>query len=261
MSHQNGIKTDFSQCTELVIVCCHATFASNGNIHNEDNWILKDFERGDAKAHKPSKTGTFTSHVSAGVALCENRMDSTLLIFSGGRTTDSDRSEADGYYEVLRGLFHPQPIPSSLIIAKEEYATDSYQNLLFSILKFQKLVGRYPEDITLITHAFKERRFLELHAPAIKWPSSKLRVQGINPPFTLEELENTQKLEHEHAYDLFIKDSYGGRPPLSDKRKARNWKAGVVQELVDDERVRELLAWDGGESGKDVFTGKLPWEG
>jgi len=43
--------------------------------------------------------------------------------------------------------------------AVEEDATDSYQNLLFSIVKFKHITGRYPAKIVVVTHAFKQERF------------------------------------------------------------------------------------------------------
>ena len=42
----------------------------------------------------------------------------------------------------------------------EDLATDSFQNLLFSILKYREATGVYPYHITVVTHDFKKRRFL-----------------------------------------------------------------------------------------------------
>ncbi|KAK4541492.1 hypothetical protein LTR36_007938 [Oleoguttula mirabilis] len=187
---------------------------------------------------------------------------STLVMFSGGRTTDSTLSEAESYQQVFQGI-NLSVNGSSLSMGRtaiEDRATDSYQNLLFSILRFRKLVGQYPQTVTLITHAFKERRFPELHAAAIKWPRSRLRVQGINPPFTLEELEQTQKGELERAHTLFADDPYGVRPPLAAKRKARKWTPQMIAGLAVEKEAQELLQWTGGENGSEVFPGKLPWE-
>ena len=114
--------------------------------------------------------------------------------------------------------------------------------------------------MTVLTHAFKERRFLELHATAIKWPRSRLRVQGISPPFTLDELNQTQKGELERGYDLFVEDPYGVQSVLADKRKARRWDPQVVEDLAVEPEVRELLGWTGGESGTAIYPGTLPWE-
>ncbi|TKA62428.1 hypothetical protein B0A55_11364 [Friedmanniomyces simplex] len=234
---------DFSACKKLVV-----------------DWLLQSFQQSDPSTHKPSEAGTFLTHILTGASLC-NAEPNAMLMFSGGRTTTSDRSEAEGYNRIFHTLLLNKLVPiPALPYVKEEHATDSYQNLLFSILRFRELVGQYPEDVVVVTHAFKERRFLELHVPAIKWPPGRIRVQGINPPFTLEELQQTQKLEHERAYELFVQDPYGMRSPLADKRRARNWDPAVARSLAAEGPVEQLLEWNGGESGREIFAGKLPWE-
>jgi hypothetical protein len=185
-----------------------------------------------------------------------------MLIFSGGTTTkERVRSEADGYQTVYLGLFGK--VHAGIERHEtEQYATDSYQNLLFSILRFRKLVGRYPEFVTVITHAFKEERFLTLHAPAIKWPVHRIRVQGINPPFTLEELRETENGEMERGFGRFEKDLYGVHDMLDGKRRARNWDPRIAEAVYGnlEPEVTDLLNWNGTMTGLDIFPGKLPWE-
>jgi hypothetical protein len=62
--------------------------------------------------------------------------------------------------------------------AVETQAMDSYQNLLFSVIKFRHPTGSYSTKITVITQAFKECRFLELPGPAIKYCTSR-GVEGV----------------------------------------------------------------------------------
>ena len=50
----------------------------------------------------------------------------------------------------------------------ESHATDSYQNVLFSLLHFRRKTSSSPTHITIISHEFKRARFLELHIPAIR---------------------------------------------------------------------------------------------
>jgi len=45
----------------------------------------------------------------------------------------------------------------------EDAALDSYQNVLFSLARFRELTGAYPVHITVVGHAFKCRRFKQLH--------------------------------------------------------------------------------------------------
>jgi len=254
MSSVDDANTPFARFTELVIVCCHATYIGDGpnGCGDENQWLLQDFQKSNAKTGKPSEPETFMAHIVAGSVMGEFHRKA-LLIFSGGRTTRSERTEAESYAMawINRGC---------LQYALEDLATDSFQNLLFSILKFHELTGRYPHQVTVITHAFKERRFLELHAPAIKWPPQRIRVHGINPPFSLEELEETRRGEHQRGFKLFSEDPYGAHSPLADKRRERNWNPHDIARLTQDEAVQWLLRWTGGETRREVFLGRLPWE-
>ena len=67
-------------------------------------------------------------------------------------------------------------------MAAETLATDSYQNILFSILLFRKICGGYPISVTIVTHDFKKKRFLDVHVPAFRWPHSSIQFKGLDPP-------------------------------------------------------------------------------
>jgi hypothetical protein len=43
-------------------------------------------------------------------------------------------------------------------VATEEYALDSYQNLLFAIARFKEVTGRRPFKITVVGYGMKRRR-------------------------------------------------------------------------------------------------------
>ena len=249
----------YANCKDLIVVCCHATYLGDGSYaSDESEWLLEDFQRSNPTTGKPSEHDTYIAHIVTGALAVQNNTQS-LLVFSGGTTTkERVRSEAEGYEKVYLGLFAKLYERYAL----EPYATDSYQNLLFSILQFRKLTGRYPECVTVITHAFKEDRFLTLHAPAIKWPANRIMIQGINPPFTLQELRRTQAGELERGYGRFEKDLYGVHEMLDGKRRARNWDPRLAENAYGDlePEVGELLGWDGGLSGLEIFPGMLPWE-
>ncbi|KAK5115328.1 hypothetical protein LTR62_001528 [Meristemomyces frigidus] len=263
MARRNYDESELPQCTELIVVCCHGTYTGTVNgtedALSEPQWTLQDFQRADPRGHRSSEIATFASHIIAGALAC-HASPKAMLMFSGGRTTSSDRSEAESYAKVLPSLV-PRPILQAVLprMAVEDQATDSHQNLLFSILRFHTLTGRYPSYVTVITHAFKVRRFLEIHGGAIRWPAERLRVQGINPPFTIAEQRETEHLEYEKAYKLFEADPYGMRPPLATKRIARNWRPQAAEGLSKDAVVKRLLAWESGESGSEKFPEELPW--
>jgi len=58
-------------------------------------------------------------------------------------------------------------------VVSEEFARDSYENLLFSLCRFFEITGRYPEKVTVIGFGFKERRFTELHRKAVRFPRER----------------------------------------------------------------------------------------
>ena len=261
--HSEITTESLKSCTELIIVCCHAVYTGDGKDTAEKQWFLQDYQQSNPVVGKPGEHEGFIAHIVAGT-LATDLNPRALLLFSGGKTKAFDRTEAEGYEKIF---LHRKPSPlhhedCGSRYAIEEKATDSYQNLLFSILRFRRLAGRYPESVTVITHAFKEWRFLKMHAPAIKWPARRIRVQGINPPFTAAELEQTQKGELENAHRLFQDDPYGTGEMLAEKRRARNWRDDALTEIAADlePAVRELLVWKGGEAGREIFPGRLPWE-
>jgi hypothetical protein len=255
-----------SNYTNLIIVCGHATYIGDGTDTSEDQWILAPFQRSNREWRKRSEHETFLAHIHL-AALSAQHDSRAMIIFSGARTTSSasSRSEAEGYAMILLHLARSSPnlFSREMQFALETHATDSYQNLLFSILRFRQLTGAYPRDVTVITHAFKERRFLEQHAPAIKWPAHRIRVAGLNPPFSAVELEEVMQGEKSRAYDLFAEDPYGMRAVLAEKRRARNWDAARANVFLGfglGKEVAGLLEWMGGVSGWETFPGRLPWQ-
>jgi hypothetical protein len=61
----------------------------------------------------------------------------------------------------------------------EDAALDSYQNVLFSIARFHELTGAYPSRVTIVGHAFKRRRFEQLHRLALRWPKTRFAYEGL----------------------------------------------------------------------------------
>lgn len=162
----------------LAIVCCHAIYEGSDPT-DELNWRLQTFQR--SSGLKPGEHLTFLQHIEIAVELLQSRnVDS--VVFSGGRTNPdaAELSEAQSY---LNALMYSRSGPVDEILL-EERATDSYQNLLFSILLFRQTYGYYPYQFVIITHAFKQDRFLDLHAKDIRVPLNRIRILGINPPFS-----------------------------------------------------------------------------
>ncbi|KAJ4371231.1 hypothetical protein N0V83_004448 [Neocucurbitaria cava] len=262
----------------LIVVCCHAIFLPDAESasfplhspHHEPHWLLAPFQKSDINTGKPGEHETFLAHVKAGLDALTIGTDpehppSSLLILSGGTTqlSHTPLSEARSYYhaalaeELADGHLHgdrAHRMFSKGYVLLEEQATDSFQNLLFSIILFRKTTGRYPKDIRIITHAFKAKRFLELHAQTIRWPKDRVQVQGIDPVMSSIELDNTLRGEEQNGYARWKDDSLGTGNLLSEKRRRRGWDDSVAEQLADglELSVRELL--------QGSVPSKLPWE-
>ena len=129
-------------------------------------------------------------------------------------------------------------------------ALDSYQNLLFSLVRFRELTRRYPRRITLISYAFKRQRFEQLHRRAIRFPADRFAFVGIDPPAIAADKDDDDDGggggdgdqprdqqqgptsareavlagERANALTVWTADPYACRPdsPLRAKRRARN---------------------------------------
>lgn len=260
---------------DLVIVCCHAIFhpdASSPSFplcgpHVESNWHLAPFQESNPETGKLGEHETFLSHISAGIDALSlgPSANTSLLVFSGGVTKSSltSLSEARSYYHAAlahalsQGYYNGGP-PRDLYdegrILLEEDATDSFQNLLFSILLFRRTTGFYPKQIRIITHAFKSKRFLDLHAPAIRWPQDKIRLHGIDPIMSSAEYDETLKGEERFGYAPWLYDALGTAELLTRKREQRGWDVAKVEELGYglEDSIRLLLA--------GTLTENLPWD-
>jgi hypothetical protein len=96
------------------------------------------------------------------------------MIFGRGATRPSPApplTEALSYHNLATAfsLLPSSPITSSSPNAKpplplnaratlEEFALDSYENLLFSLARFKEFTGRYPTKITVVGYGVKRRR-------------------------------------------------------------------------------------------------------
>lgn len=95
----------------------------------------------------------------------------------------------------------------------ENFAMDSFENLLFSVARFREYTGKYPLRITVVGYGMKKSRFEELHAKAIRWPvkgyhggQRRFHYFGID-----DEGDNKSQYEGEKikGYRLFERDMYG----------------------------------------------------
>ncbi|KAH9485203.1 hypothetical protein JR316_0002110 [Psilocybe cubensis] len=142
----------------------------------------------------------------------------------------------------------------------ENYAMDSYQNLLFSIARFQEFTGHFPTKITIVGYEFKRQRFTELHRKAIKWPRNKFYYVGVDPNH--DGGTNAIEGEKKNGYLPYSLDLYGCHSLLINKRRSRNPFARYHPYHTSSPEIASLLDWCPGdaEGGEDtLFEGDLPW--
>ncbi|RMZ79616.1 hypothetical protein DV737_g3319, partial [Chaetothyriales sp. CBS 132003] len=198
---------------------------------------LDDGEDGEKKKPKyppnyKTQTGevpTFISHIKAGLDALKKHGESAILCFSGGSTKPSltKRSEAQGYAEAAREL------------------------------------GK----VVIVSHAFKRRRFLELHLPALGW-DGQVEYIGIDPPFDEKRMAEIVQGDQLRGYGVWKDDLYGQRKGLKGKREKRGWVEEEFLSALGDIKVEsevrtnlvELVKWCGGEDGLALFPRTLAWQ-
>ncbi|MEW6129984.1 MAG: ElyC/SanA/YdcF family protein [Acidobacteriota bacterium] len=234
----------------LILVAGHAIYISENsdNPQADSNWILQPFQTGEPPF--------YIEHIQCGVELA-SRDAQALLVFSGGQTRHEahTKSEAESYLRLAEHFNWWEKVDLKGRATTEEYARDSFENLLFSICRFRQCVGKYPQHITIISWAFKARRF-ELHREAIGFPLSQFTFIGANNPVDLASAEQNEQ----SVTAAFSTDPYGyGESKennlLGDKRRARNPfnRAHPYAETCPE--LAGLLT----HRKTGLYAGELPW--
>jgi len=230
---------------ELVVVACHAIFHDSTEYASWDdrNWTLSDFQ--------VDEGGEFEAQARCGVELAA-ASSNRLLVFSGGRTRQSPNyaSEAASYRLLAerQGWWGCPEVANRCV--EEEYARDSFENLLYGICRYREVVGSYPQVVRLVSWGFKMARF-EMHREALRWPAERFRFHGVGNPHDLTAAEVGELA----ALADFSVDPYGFGIPLSDKRLARNRVDHRLSYSMSNPELAALLR----HRGPAPFAGPLPW--
>lgn len=270
--------------THLIIVPCHGTYSGldYAQWKGEENWALEPYFRGTNGAFVQA----MVDHIRGGVQILASEGTRALLIFSGGqtRTQAGPRSEATSYHNVAEangffGFFDkdaekeevsppPSPVsPRGVVeervpafrrhplyrrVFSEEFARDSYENIIFSICRFHEIVGAYPKEISVVGFEYKRRRFVEFHRAALRFPPNQFHYIGIDMAATAKRTH----LSDEHNLAVAGEDPYF----CSAHRKAR----------LARNPMRRTIPYYGQEAcpslrgflsycGTEIYKGPLPW--
>lgn len=245
----DGVDVSFSDVEHLVVVAGHAIWLGGQTWRNDSDWILEP--------HQLGQVATLVEHIKKGAELSSQRPRS-LLVFSGGntRSTAGVRSESESYANLLELLARDDPSLAKVSFTSEEFARDSYENLIFSVARFYEVTGRYPRAISVVGFEFKKRRFIDLHRKAIRFPESKFSYHGVDPP----DLEKTSLVgEVENAKSHFEHDLYGCKDPeLLAKKKSRNPSRRRHGYELSNPQLAGLLDFCP-DTGDRIYDGVLPW--
>jgi hypothetical protein len=237
---------DEASLERLIVVAGHAVYVGGeaDDPARDDRWLLQPFQRGEPPF--------YIDHIRGGVALAAADAQS-LLVFSGGYTRHEagPRSEAQSYWTLAEhfGWWSAESVRARATV--EEFARDSFENVLFSICRFKEATGRYPRSLDVVSWAFKEARF-RLHREALRFPESGFRFHGVNQPADLAAAQRGEAT----ALAAFRADPHGTGDALGAKRANRNPFARQPPYPVSCPDMAGLLQ----HRGPLPYAGTLPWQ-
>ncbi|KAG8896605.1 hypothetical protein FRB99_008803, partial [Tulasnella sp. 403] len=207
---------DLTALTHLVIVAGHAvwTGCTPDGREDEANWMLEERQKGGGNVQ------AFFKHIETGARILHGD-ENSLLVFSGGQTRPKSlMTEAQSYHQLAVAahlLESPGESKNSRVAKRavsENFALDSFQNLLFSLARFREATGAYPKNITIIGFGMKRRRFEELHKVAIRWPQERFSYVGIDVD---GDTSYAYAGEFQYGYTPYSNDLYGCHGELLEK--------------------------------------------
>eukprot|EP01065_Artemidia_motanka_P017976 TRINITY_DN21369_c0_g1_i2.p1 TRINITY_DN21369_c0_g1~~TRINITY_DN21369_c0_g1_i2.p1 ORF type:complete len:302 (+),score=60.94 TRINITY_DN21369_c0_g1_i2:34-939(+) len=227
----------------LIMVAGHAVLTARdvARVDDEESWFLQPSQKG--------QLSTYIRHIQKGVEIAAADPDS-ILVFSGGQTRSAagPRSEALSYWLAAeaKGWFGYPEVRGRVVL--EEFARDSFENLLFSLCRVHEFGGRYASRVTVVSYGYKRRRFAGLHRSAVRFPESAFDFVGVDPevnPYTDE--GNIQRFSADPYGCSANKELRGERNPF--KRSSPYSSAQACPAM------RSLLEY----CGPGMHPATLPW--
>jgi hypothetical protein len=229
----------------LVLVAGHAVYVAKDFDHPErdERWLLQPFQHGEPPH--------YIEHIRTGVALAAAD-ERALLVFSGGQTRREagPRSEGQSYWDLAQHFAWWSHGAVRARATVEEFARDSFENLLFGICRFREVTGGYPHRVSVVSWAFKARRF-QLHCEALRFPDARFHFHGVNQPADL----STALRGEDTTIAAFRKDPYGAGLDLSAKRAQRNPFEREPIYPASCPELADLLR----HHGPQPYEGAVPW--
>lgn len=191
----------------LIILPCHSIFAPELNTkitnHNDedtfaigkdaDNWLMESFQL-ESDDHL-----SFFKHLELSLVELHENIANSALVISGGYTKSSiEKSESSSYLELAEavGLLKNPYFKVGTNILLEEYARDSYENVLYGICTFYKKFRRFPAKITIVGFGFKRERFLSSHLTTLGY---YILPNVDNDELSMSNLPNTKHVKYVSA--------------------------------------------------------------
>lgn len=295
---ENYETNDYPMIENLIILPCHSVFAPelnsniNGDFDSDDiaksdrfsialnpkNWILESFQI------ESDDQISFLKHLELSLLELHENIGNSALVISGGFTKKQiKKSESSSYLELAEkvGFLKSPYFKKGANILLDEYARDSYENILYSICTFYNRFNKFPQKITIIGFGFKRERFLSSHlvtlgyysVPSINDNNIKIdnlpdtkHVKYINSGPFLDNIKETMtdsqfeqyqtkffdslyENEKKNALDLFIENPFGSKNSLLHDKKLKRDPWNTHNEIsyiykMDNDILNYLIAID-----------------
>ena len=212
--------TNLEYLTDLIVVAGHSEYIDGHfeDCRNISHWGLP--KRLNTTHQQRKYVSGLLSHIDKGIDLTISN-ENALLIFSGRRRMQLRISEGALYFNIANHCNYFKNKLKSIQIRTftEDYALDSFQNLLFSICRFHEITNNYPTNIKVISWSFKKYRFINMHRKALKYDVNNFHFFGINGDYDVMLEDYTRE---NIAIDRFINDLYGCGPEVKQTRIKKN---------------------------------------